>query len=129
MWRLLNWQPKLIIGLISAIVLIIFVYTAYVYLSGQSEIETLKKELQLQNDATATQNQIAVNKDQTAVNAANFAVNKAANNTNAIIKTDSNKFSSSSDAVENKYCDYMCNQGVLDSGCARWAKEHNRICN
>jgi flagellar basal body-associated protein FliL len=81
MWRSLNWQPKLIIGLISAIALIIFVYAAYVYLSGQSAIEKLENERHRQKEANAVQTQIAVNKIETNINAinANIETIKTAN--------------------------------------------------
>lgn len=117
-WRKLGWQLKLIL-LISLLFVLVVSYQAC---SNYFAENGLREELQRKNEQQATETRIAVNK-------AEEKANNSANETKEIIKTDSNKYSTDSNALTNKFCEYMCKEGVLDSSCVEWAKQNKRRCN
>lgn len=124
LWRL--WQgfrslsPRIQIALILIFLALILTAAAVGY-----HFYSIK---QLQTVIESQKEGIAI-KGQREINQAKEAVNKAEAESNKIIQTDSNKFSKNSKELTNKFCDYYCKQGVLDSTCADWAKETGRICN
>jgi hypothetical protein len=117
-WNRYSWQPKLIV---FGLLLLVIIF-GWQYCGNLSTQNDLKEDLQRGKEARATEHQVEVNK-------AEESVNRAQTNSNQVIRTDSNKYSNNSKVLTNKFCKYMCDQGVLDSSCAEWASENNRSCN
>ena len=117
-FRQLSVKTQVMIGLIL-VTIIGFVY--FVHQKNQ-EKQAVEKELQRQKEAEAQRQTQEINQ-------AKESVNKSETEANKIIQTDSNKFSRNGEELTNKFCDYYCRQGILDSTCSEWAKKNNRICN
>jgi predicted PurR-regulated permease PerM len=119
-WRFFrSLSPRFQVGIVLLLITLILMISALFY-----HFYTINK---LQTVIETQKEGIAI-KDQREINQAKDEVNNSAIESNKSIRTDSNKFSKDSKHLTNKFCEYYCKQGVLDSTCAEWAKENNRSC-
>lgn len=114
-WNSLSAWLKLLI-IVIAIVISLFVIQSFRH---YLETADLKETIQQQKEQRAVETQTEVNK----------AVEKYANTaeeSNKIIHTDSNKFSSDDKVLTDKYCrKFVCDYHSEDSSCFEWKKENS----
>jgi uncharacterized membrane protein YcjF (UPF0283 family) len=114
-----SFTPRVQFAIVLFVLVVILVVSAVTY--HFYSIHKLQTVIESQKEGIAI-------KDQREINRAKEAVNNSAIESNKTIQTDSNKFSKDNKHLTNKFCDYYCKQGVLDSTCAEWAKENGRSC-
>lgn len=115
-----SFSPRVQVAIVLFVLAVLLVVSAVGY--HFYSINKLQTVIESQKEGIAI-------KDQREINRAKEAVNNSAIESNKTIQTDSNKFSKDNKHLTNKFCDYYCRQGILDSSCMQWSRETNRTCN